>query len=107
MSIGHKIIFYIGEKNTSYKPTAPYGHDGRWRFMVNDLDASFGISWGTVMPSENSFERLTGENWKTGKLFVNLLENKQFKAHFIYRMLELLDTVFESEHVNQELEKND
>lgn len=91
-------------KNTSYNPDAPYGHDGRWRWMVNDLDGSFGISWGTVSPSVNSFERLTGETWKTGKLFVNLLENDTFKAKFIYRMLELLDTIFEVNHVTEELE---
>lgn len=91
-------------KNTRYNPNAPYGHDGRWRWMINDLDGSFGISWGTISPSVNSFERLTGETWKTGKLFVNLLDNDTFKAKFIYRMLELLDTIFESNHVTTELE---
>jgi hypothetical protein len=76
-------------KNTSYKPNAPYGQDGRWRWMINDLDASFGISWGTINPDTNSFERLTGDSWKTGKLFTNLLENDLFKAQFIYRLIEL------------------
>lgn len=91
-------------KNTSYNPDAPYGHDGRWRFMINDLDGSFGISWGTISPSVDSFKRLTGDTWKTGKLFVNLLENDTFRAKFIYRMLELLDTVFETNHVANELD---
>ncbi len=92
-------------KNTTYNPNAPYGHDGRWRWMINDLDGSFAISFGTVSPTFNSFERLTGENWKTGKLFVNLLENEQFKGRFTYRMLELLDTIFDKDRVSDELDQ--
>lgn len=95
-------IFYW-RKNTSYRKQAPYGHDGRWRFMVNDLDASFGTSWGTTTPDVNSFTRLKGDSWKTGRLFINLLENHEFSSQFIYRMLELMDTVFEKEHVKEAL----
>ena len=91
-------------KNTSYKPNAPYGQDGRWRWMINDLDASFGISWGTINPDTNSFERLTGDSWKTGKLFTNLLENDQFKAKFIYRLIELTGTIFEETNVTTQLD---
>lgn len=91
-------------KNTSYKPNAPYGQDGRWRWMINDLDASFGISWGTINPDTNSFERLTGDSWKTGKLFTNLLENDLFKAKFIYRLIELTETIFEENNVTTQLD---
>ncbi len=91
-------------KNTSYQPSAAYGHDGRWRFIINDLDASFGISWGATTPDVNSFERLTGQNWKTGKLFTSLLKNDQFKAQFVYRMKELLETVFDETRITDELD---
>lgn len=96
-------IFYW-RKNTSYNPNAPYGHDGRWRWMINDLDASFGISWGTVKPDVDPFSRLTGESWKTGKLFTNLLENDVFKAKFIYRLIELTQTIFDEDLVVSKLD---
>lgn len=96
-------IFYW-RKNTTYNKNAQTGHDGRWRFMINDLDASFGISWGTTTPDVNSFERLTGENWKTGKLFVNLLENDAFKAQFVYRLKEIMNTTFDENRMINELD---
>lgn len=87
-------------KSGGYHPDAPLGHDGRWRWMIQDLDASFGASWGTTSASFNSFERLTGDSWKTGKLFIQLLQNEQFKAQFVYRLELLLKTVFEEERVS-------
>lgn len=87
-------------KSGGYHPDAPYGHDGRWRWMIQDLDASFGASWGTTQADQNPFERLTGDSWKTAKLFHELLENDQFKAAFIYRMTELLSTIYDETRVS-------
>ncbi|MDI6453365.1 CotH kinase family protein [Peloplasma aerotolerans] len=84
-------------KNVAYNQDAPYGHDGRWRWLVVDIDAGFGASWGGYYPEINSFERITGDSWKTGKLFTSLLENNQFKAKFIYRFIDLLSTTFSAE----------
>ena len=92
-------------KNVTYNPNAPYGHDGRWRWMVNDLDASFGISFGATKPEINSFERLTGDSWKTARLFVNLLQNEQFKSRFVYRYHELANSIFEKEYVSNQLDQ--
>ncbi|MDO9629383.1 MAG: CotH kinase family protein, partial [Acholeplasmataceae bacterium] len=66
-------------KNVNFNPNAPYGHDGRWRWVVYDVDASFGASWGGYYPEIESFERLTGDSWKTGKLITSLLKNDEFK----------------------------
>lgn len=86
-------------KNVSYTPDAPYGHDGRWRWMIYDLDAGFGASWGGYYPEYNSFSRITGETWKTGRMFIKLLENEYFRGRFIYRSLDLMETVFEKNRV--------
>jgi len=86
-------------KNVNYTKDAPYGHDGRWRWMVFDLDASFAASWGGYYPEINVFERLTGEGWRTGRMLISLMQNQQFKGRFIYRFLDLLDSVFEEERV--------
>lgn len=32
-------------KRVAYDSTAPYGHDGRWRWLLKDLDYSFGYRW--------------------------------------------------------------
>lgn len=85
------------KKNVRYNPNAPYGHDGRWRWMVFDLDAGFAASWGGNQPDMNSFERMTGDSWKTGRLFTSLLQNDEFKAQFVYRLIELSETVFDKE----------
>lgn len=86
-------------KNVSYKENVPYGHDGRWRWIVYDLDASFGASWGGYYPEKDTFERLTGDSWKTGRLFYALMENDLFRGKFIHRFHTLLETVFEEDHV--------
>jgi hypothetical protein len=86
-------------KNVVYNKDAQYGHDGLWRWMVYDVDASFGASWGGYYPEINSFERLIGDTWKTGKMFTSLLENDEFKSKFVYRFYDLIDTVFESNRV--------
>lgn len=86
-------------KSGGYHPDAPYGHDGRWRWMIQDLDASFGASWGTTKADQNPFERLTGDSWKTGKLLTNLLKNDQFKAAFVYRLTDLLSSIYAQDRV--------
>lgn len=90
-------------KNVSFKEDAPYGHDGRWRWIVYDLDASFGASWGGYYPEKDTFERLTGDSWKTGRLFYALMENDLFKGKFIHRFHTLLESVFEEENVLQQV----
>ncbi|RJX24142.1 MAG: hypothetical protein C4537_07425 [Acholeplasma sp.] len=86
-------------KSGGYHPDAPYGHDGRWRWMIQDLDASFGASWGTTQATQNPFDRLLGDSWKTGRLLIELLENDQFKAQFVYRLTDLLSSVYDEERV--------
>ncbi|MFU8792509.1 MAG: CotH kinase family protein [Acholeplasmataceae bacterium] len=89
--------------NTSqYDPNAPYGLDGRWRWIVFDVDAGFGASWGGVEPTYNSFERLTGVDWKTGNMFQSLMKNETFRNQFINRFADLINTHL-SGHVAQEV----
>jgi hypothetical protein len=39
--LGNNIRYW--RKRVPYTPNAPYGHDGRWRWMVYDLDYGFGL----------------------------------------------------------------
>lgn len=85
--------------NVNYDPDAPYGHDGRWRWMVFDLDAGFGIAWGGLDPFYNSFERITGKDWQSGDIFTALLLNDSFRINFINRFADLLNSIFEENYV--------
>ncbi|TNF07929.1 MAG: hypothetical protein EP317_03945 [Bacillota bacterium] len=86
--------------NTPYSSVKEKGQDGRWRWMVYDVDAGFGASWGGYYPEYNSFERITGDSWKTGQMFTKLLNNEGFKLQFINRMMDLLNSNFSSSYAS-------
>ncbi len=81
-----------------YDPNAPKGKDGRWRWMLYDMDRSFGrvnpydynmIEW--VMNPSSSL-------W-AASLFRNLLKNEQFKNAFFNRMSDQMNTAFKKERI--------
>ena len=39
----HNNLYYWRKTTDAYLPDAPYGHDGRWRWMLFDLDWAFGF----------------------------------------------------------------
>ncbi|MFP4697133.1 MAG: CotH kinase family protein [Eubacteriales bacterium] len=96
-------------KNTNkYEPDAPYGHDGRWRWLVYDLDCSFG-HWGSSYKT-NNLEMVSDPNYNDngswegdwGKytvLFSSLLENEEFSNEFINAFADHLNTTFSKERV--------
>src|SRR5690606_24769712 len=43
----HNNIEFWRKKTASYQPNAPYGHDGRWRWIAKDLDFGFGYGEGS------------------------------------------------------------
>lgn len=92
-------IYYWRKKTASYVPDAPYGQDGRWRWMAHDMDDTFAISNANV--NLNSLADATAPNgpgwpnapWST--LFLRrMLENPTFKNEFINRFADLLNTTF-------------
>jgi hypothetical protein len=90
--------------NYPYNPNAPYGRDGRWRWMIYDVDFGFAASVGTNSPEVNTIQRLTGENWKFGSMFTSLLENPTFKNYFINRSLDLLNTVLDGDNAASQVQ---
>lgn len=88
-----------------YREEAPPGHDGRWRWMLYDLDQSFGASIGTAgaAPNENfdMIEWILAEKnpvnnreWP-GLIFRKLLQNPDFKNSFMNRIADHLNTSFQ------------
>lgn len=88
-------------------PNVPYGKDGRLRWLLKDLDLSFGLRWdyasydfddltrvSTVLNSTNPLD--TATNYYT-TIFRALLENEDYKHYFINRFSDILNTTYKSE----------
>ncbi|WP_166426964.1 CotH kinase family protein, partial [Flavobacterium psychrotolerans] len=91
-------VQYWRNKISAYDSTAPYGLDGRWRWLLHDMDATF--SFGTNDFNGNTLELATSINttdtnpeWST-LLLRKMLENNTFKTDFINRFADLLNTSF-------------
>lgn len=86
---------------TDYKPNAPYGHDGRWRWLVFDMDYAFGLIDNSNCTA-NSLEAAIGNgtHW-SNILFFSLLKNTEFKNKFINRSADLINTTFKTDRLVQ------
>lgn len=86
----------------------PYA-DGRWRFMIYDVDYSTGLSYenslaydakyNPVTFEHNSFNTLMGSQSIVGSLFSNLIENDTFKKQFYDRFMEIINNEFKPDRV--------
>lgn len=90
-------------RTPQYNPQSPYGHDGRWRWLLFDTDFGFGLE-GTF--THNTLELATmagGSEWPNPDwstfLLRSLLENDSFRTDFINRFADLLNTAFLPERV--------
>lgn len=88
------------KRTANSAPGAPPAHDGRWRWILFDLDTSFGdppadppgydsllhatLEGGTAWPNPD---------WST-LLFRNLLQNREFRHQFINTMAGLMNSIF-------------
>lgn len=101
-------IYFWRKKTAQYLPNAPYGHDGRWRWVMRDMDVAFNGSpeWISNAHLFNMVQHTTEANgdpafnpdWSTF-VFRKLLENDTFKHTFINRFADLLNTSFQPAYV--------
>jgi hypothetical protein len=104
---GNNIEFFR-KKTSEYLPNAPYGQDGRWRWILKDTDFGFGGEGGASAHLHNTLAFATAENgppwpnpaWST-LLFRKLLENEEFKIQFINRIADLMNSTFMPARLNQ------
>lgn len=96
----------IWRKRTGYTPDAPTGHDGRWRWMIFDLD------WGMGYRIEGNGDPMTFNmlahvlrDDPSVFLFRRLMMNEGMRLRFIEKMLELLHTNFEMRRVQAKIDE--
>jgi hypothetical protein len=88
-------IKFWRKKTSSYQPDAPYGHDGRWRWVVYDMDAGFRDV------TRDNVARATAEGQWYSKLIRMLLTNDSFKKSFINVFADQLNTTYKPGRVEQ------
>lgn len=71
-------------------PNAPYGHDGRWRWMLFDTD--FGL--GGAQPVTHNTLDFASQYSDNNLIFYKLLQNTEFKNSFINRFADMLNTTY-------------
>ncbi|HNR02429.1 MAG TPA: CotH kinase family protein [Anaerolineaceae bacterium] len=93
-------ILYWRKKTTNNQAgdTTRYGHDGRWRWMVIDMDICF------TNPSGNTLAHATQEGVQATYLLRSLLQNPEFKRSFISRFADLLNTNFDEDVVLEKID---
>lgn len=102
----NNIVYW--RKNVPYTPGAPYGHDGRWRWMAHDMDDTFGISNDNIaLNSLAAATAVNGPQWPNAPwstlLLRKMLDNPGFKNEFINRFADLLNTSYLSSRIISEM----
>jgi len=83
-------------KTDTYQPDAPYGQDGRWRWLLFDFDNTFGFGYGGWSESYQDNQLLQAES---AFLFRSLIGNTEFRRQFINRFADHLNTSFTPQRV--------
>lgn len=91
----------------------PYA-DGRWRFMIYDVDYSTGLSYENSLVYDAYYNPVTYEHDSlltlmnsqkiVGSLFSNLIQNNTFKKQFRDRYMEIIKNEFKSDRVAEAVE---
>ncbi len=97
-------------------PNSSYGQDGRWRFILKDIDFSWGWIYapgdaGNVVAEELAHNRnvLSGRadsgDHPFSAAFASLMRNSEFKAQFISFMKEMTEKWFSSKTALDQISK--
>lgn len=102
-------IKYWRYKTEQYNPKAEEGLDGRWRFLVYDVDQGFGGTYTSRSVKGNLLKKLIRPDFRdhswSNSLLVSLLANEEFKNNFINRYADFLNTRFREEPILEEIEE--
>lgn len=83
-----------------YSSSVPYGHDGRWRWLLFDMDYGYGYRAGPNDYTHNTISTARGHT-----VFNRLLNNAQFRQRFVNRFADQLNTGFLPERILNVIEE--
>ena len=87
-----------------WRPKTP---NGKWRFILIDVDATLNID-GWVTPATNNLDRALNDFATTSshvQILLKLLENNAYRDYFISRYADLMNTTFRRENFLDEMIK--
>jgi hypothetical protein len=88
-------------RTSEYQKYVPYGHDGRWRWMVFDTDFGFNLFNNATHNTLSFATDASGPSWPNPPhstlILRRLLLNEEFRFLFINRFADLLNTHFHPE----------
>jgi hypothetical protein len=100
------------QRAEKYNETATYGRDGRWRWLVFDLDYGLGL-YSKEHSIRYSFDMLDFATKENGPIWPNppwstvmlrsLLKNNDFKLKFINKFADRLNTIYSENNVLDEI----
>ncbi|NUY80131.1 CotH kinase family protein [Flavobacterium sp. MAH-1] len=104
---GNNIVFWREKVDA---PNAEYPHDGRWRWLAHDMDATFSTNNENI--NHNALAAATATNgpewpnpaWSTF-LLRKMLENPGFKNYFINRFADKINTSYSTAFVNSTMDE--
>lgn len=96
----------LWRKKANINEDGPYGHDGRWRWMLYDTD--FGMGYGLLSLEGNPIEfdmlAFVLRDDDSVFLFRELMKNEQLKQQFTMTLLDMLANNFETDLVQQKID---
>ena len=110
----YALQIYIGNEDWPYNNYKTYRYyvtegeeyreepfDGRWRFLLHDLDTSFGLH-GAVATKDTikNFVGKEGEIMEACPLFSRLMQREDCREIFIKKTLELINGAFSTKNLN-------
>lgn len=99
----YKTYRYYPEEGEVYRE-APF--DGKWRYMLHDLDFSFGI-YGTNGLVDNLWKYIgsKGAIREECPMFGQLMQRKDCQEYFIVKTMDLINGAFSPDNVNRTLDE--
>ncbi|MBA7562499.1 hypothetical protein ES708_04151 [subsurface metagenome] len=96
-----------GNNNKAWRPKTP---DGKWRWLVFDLDWGFGYDSGKGGYKQNMMEHATQsehDGWPNPKFSTNILrtlvDNEEFRNDFVNRFSDYMNTIFSADVVKEKI----
>ncbi|WP_313384629.1 CotH kinase family protein [Chishuiella sp.] len=93
-------------KRVEYNSKASYGQDGRFRWLMKDLDIGFNGDQNWINNSYNHntlSQAISSINYEGGVynnyILIGLLKNTNFKNYFINRFADLMNSIYKPEYV--------
>ncbi len=107
----HNNVEFWRKRTASYQPDAPYGQDGRWRWVLKDTDFGFGNSQLPNPAEHNTLafatsiggSEVSNPEWSTF-LMRKLLENTTYRNYFINRFADLINTAYRPQRLGEILD---